>query len=85
MVSWPEKLAVIIQHIEMAVADKGQPRGLREMRKHLGWYIKGIPGAAALRQELMRAETREEVLGLLEKLQNSIHRHQGDMDEQTPE
>jgi tRNA-dihydrouridine synthase B len=84
-VSWPEKLAVIIQHIEMAVADKGQPRGLREMRKHLGWYIKGIPGAAALRQELMRAETREEVLGLLEKLQNSIHRHQGDMDEQTPE
>lgn len=85
IVSWPEKLAVIIQHIEMAVADKGQPRGLREMRKHLGWYIKGIPGAAALRQELMRAETREEVLGLLEKLQNSIHRHQGDMDEQTPE
>ncbi|MBI5806566.1 tRNA dihydrouridine synthase DusB [candidate division TA06 bacterium] len=84
-VSWPEKLAVIIQHIEMAVADKGQTRGLREMRKHLGWYIKGIPGAAALRQELMRAETREEVLGLLEKLQNSIHRHQGDMDEQTPE
>jgi len=84
-VSWPEKLAVIIQHIEMAVADKGQPRGLREMRKHLGWYIKGIPGAAALRQELMRAETREEVLGLLEKLQNSIHRHQGDTDEQTPE
>jgi len=84
-VAWPEKLAVIIQHIEMAVADKGQPRGLREMRKHLGWYIKGIPGAAALRQELMRAETREEVLGLLEKLQNSIHRYGEDRDEQAPE
>ena len=85
LVSWPEKLAVIIQHIEMAVADKGQPRGLWEMRKHLGWYIKGIPGAAALRQELMRAETREEVLALLEKLQNSIHRYGEDRDEQAPE
>ena len=85
LVSWPEKLAVIIQHIEMAVADKGQPRGLREMRKHLGWYIKGIPGAAALRQELMRAETREEVMGLLDKLHGSMIHHQCDKNDQAPE
>ncbi|MDP2807765.1 MAG: tRNA dihydrouridine synthase DusB [bacterium] len=84
-VSWPEKLEIIVQHIEMAVADKGQPRGLREMRKHLGWYIKGIPGAAALRQELMRAETRDEVMGLLEKLHGSIIRHQNGENEQAPE
>jgi tRNA-dihydrouridine synthase B len=84
-VAWPEKLAVIIQHLGMAVADKGQPRGIREMRKHLGWYIKGIPGAAALRQELMRAETREEVLGLLDKLHSSmVHHHCGE-NEQAPE
>lgn len=84
-VDWPEKLAVITQHMEMAVADKGQPRGIREMRKHLGWYIKGISGAAVMRQGLMRAETREEVLRLLQELQNSIHRHGEDRDEQTPE
>ncbi|MBI4727852.1 tRNA dihydrouridine synthase DusB [candidate division TA06 bacterium] len=71
-VSWQEKLSVITQHLEMAVADKGQPKGIREMRRHLGWYIKGMPGAAALRQELMRAETRDEVMGLLEKLRSSI-------------
>jgi tRNA-dihydrouridine synthase B len=71
-VSWRERLEVIVQHIEMAVADKGQPRGIREMRKHLGWYIKGIPGAAALRQELMVAESMEEVMRLLEKLHSSI-------------
>jgi tRNA-dihydrouridine synthase B len=73
-VNWGERLEVIVQHIEMAVADKGQPKGIREMRKHLGWYIKGIPGAAALRQELMVAETLEEVMGLLGKLQSSIPR-----------
>lgn len=71
--SWQEKLGVIIQHIGMAVADKGQPRGIREMRKHLGWYIKGIPGAAVMRQELMRAETTEEVMGLLEELRRENH------------
>jgi tRNA-dihydrouridine synthase B len=71
-VSWRERLEVIVQHIEMAVADKGQPRGIREMRKHLGWYTKGIPGAAALRQELMVAESMEEVMRLLEKLHSSI-------------
>ena len=84
-VSWKEKLAIITQHLEMAVADKGQPRGIREMRKHLGWYIKGIPGAAALRQELMRAETREEVMGLLEKLHGSLIHHQCSENEQAPE
>lgn len=72
-VGWPEKLGVIIQHIEMSVADKGQPRGIREMRKHLGWYIKGIPGAAVMRQELMRAETTGEVMGLLEALRRENH------------
>ena len=80
-VSWKEKLGVIVQHIEMAVADKGQPKGIREMRKHLGWYVKGIPGAAALRQALMTAETMEEVMGLLDELHGSIIHHQRDENE----
>jgi len=66
--SWQERMQVVKEHIAMSVADKGELRGIREMRKHLGWYIKGIPGAAALRQELMHAETEVEVLKLLESI-----------------
>lgn len=66
--SWQERMQVVKEHIAMSVADKGELRGIREMRKHLGWYIKGIPGAAALRQELMHAETEVEVLKLLENI-----------------
>jgi tRNA-dihydrouridine synthase B len=64
---WPERLRVIREHLAMAVADKGEVRGVREMRKHLGWYVKGFEGAPALRQRLMHAETEGEVMGLLQE------------------
>jgi tRNA-dihydrouridine synthase len=36
------------------------------MRKHLGYYLKGFPGASALRERLMRTETAAETLAVLE-------------------
>jgi tRNA-dihydrouridine synthase B len=69
-VGWEAKLKIVTEHLEMAVKDKGELKGIREMRKHLGWYIKGIPGAAEMRQKLMRSESREEVMNLLGSLFN---------------
>lgn len=66
---WPERIKLIGEHLAMAVQDKGELRGVREMRKHLGWYVKGFPGAPALRQELMHAETVAGVTKLLERVQ----------------
>lgn len=67
-VSWPQRLEVIKEHTVMSVADKGELPGIREMRKHLGWYIKGVSGAAAMRQLLMKAETKEQVNEILESI-----------------
>ncbi len=39
-----------------------------EIRKHLAWYIKGIPNASNYRAELMQVQTPEEVQAILEKL-----------------
>jgi tRNA-dihydrouridine synthase len=36
------------------------------MRKHLGYYLKGFPGASELRERLMRTTTAEETLGIVE-------------------
>ena len=66
---WPERIKLIGEHLAMAVQDKGELRGVREMRKHLGWYVKGFPGAPALRQELMHTETVAGVTKLLERVQ----------------
>ncbi len=67
-IGWHEKRKIIIEHLEMTVADKGELKGVREMRKHLGWYIKGIPGAAEMRQRLMRTESLPEIKTMFEFL-----------------
>ena len=33
----------------MLVADKGEERGIKEARKHIAWYIKGLKGASVLK------------------------------------
>ena len=44
-----EKKKMMLAHLQDLADLKGETVAIREMRKHVGWYIKGIPGAAALR------------------------------------
>lgn len=47
-----EKVELILKHFELLLAEKGEYAAVREMRKHAGWYLKGIPGSAGLRRQL---------------------------------
>lgn len=47
-----EKLELIIKHFDLLLEEKGEYAAVREMRKHAGWYLKGIPGSAAVRRQL---------------------------------
>lgn len=44
-----EKIAMMLRHFDDVYALKGEYTAVREMRKHVGWYLKGVPGAAAFR------------------------------------
>ena len=44
-----EKKAMMISHLEDLTELKGEYAAVREMRKHVGWYLKGVPGDAAFR------------------------------------
>lgn len=44
-----EKKQMMLAHLQDLADLKGETVAIREMRKHVGWYIKGLPGAAALR------------------------------------
>ena len=45
-----------------------------EFRKHLGWYVKGLPGSAELRKRLHAVESLDEVKGIFEDyLQSRDH------------
>jgi len=57
-----KKLAV--EHTELSLTNKAE-RGMLEMRKHLAWYVRGMNGAAKMREKLVRANSLEEVKEIL--------------------
>ena len=63
-----ERMAVMIKHINKLCEYKGDYIGMREARKHAAWYIKGIRGAAALRQEIGALESMEQLEAIAEKV-----------------
>ncbi len=54
-----ERIAVAIEHLHHLVDYKGEVIGVREMRKHAAWYIKGLPGAAEMRNIVNEQTTLE--------------------------
>ena len=63
-----EKTWTIHRHFDMLLSYKGEYAGIREMRKHLGWYLKGISGAADLKRRANSITDKEEMKLLIESL-----------------
>jgi len=60
-----ERFAIALDHARMAQDFEADPRGAAiEFRKHLGWYVKGLPGSAELRRRLHAVESLGEVEGI---------------------
>jgi len=62
-----QRIALAQRHVSLAVADRGASIGVREMRKHLAWYLKGMPMARALREKANRATTEQQLLDILDE------------------
>lgn len=63
-----ERRAVLLRHLDLLLAAKGDYIGAREMRKHAAWYTHGLPHAAQLRAAFNRAETRADFQAVLNEL-----------------
>lgn len=63
-----EMKEVILKHAKMQLECKGEYTGIREMRKHISWYTKGMPNSARLRNEINNIETFEQLYACVEKL-----------------
>jgi tRNA-dihydrouridine synthase B len=61
-----ERLTLCREHLVANVAQRGQPFGVHCTRRHLSGYLKGLPGAAALRQELNACDSLDGCLAILE-------------------
>lgn len=66
-ISNKEKLETILKHIELEVAEKGELTGVREMRKHICYYLKGMQNASEIRDNINHIECKEEVKKVLKE------------------
>jgi tRNA-dihydrouridine synthase len=75
-----ERFTIALEHAQMAAAYEPDRRGAAiEFRKHLGWYVKGLPGSADLRKRLHAVNSLDEVEGIFaEYLANADRRGSGD-------
>lgn len=55
----------MLRHARMQMEYKGDYLGIREMRKHVAWYTKGLRGAARLREKINQAASYEELEKIL--------------------
>ena len=56
---------VMIEHYRAMLDHYGVDVGARCARKHLGWYVRGLPGSAEFRNMLNRIDDAEQVIGEL--------------------
>ncbi len=63
-----ERMRVMVKHIKLICEYKGERVGIKEARKHAAWYIKGIKGAAAYRQQVGTLESIEQLEELAYKI-----------------
>ena len=54
-------LEVLRRHADLLSDEIGPDRAIRDLRKHIGWYLKGYSVGGEARNALMRVSTREEL------------------------
>ena len=68
-----EKITTAIKHMNLAVAEHGDYVAVREMRKHIGWYLKGLKNSAKYRDQINKITDYKEVITMLEEyMQHSL-------------
>lgn len=61
-----EKMEVAILHLDRLIALRNEAVAVREMRKHLAWYLKGLPGGARVKDVIMEETDRDRMVAILE-------------------
>ena len=61
-ISNEKRLKIILEHIELQVEELGENTGIKEMRKHMTYYLKGLKDASAIRQKINTIETQKELV-----------------------
>ena len=67
-----ERLQLLLEHIEWQVQELGESTGIKEMRKHMTYYLKGLREASSIRQKINAIETKKELIECLTEYFKSL-------------
>lgn len=60
-----EVAQIIVRHAELMAHYDGEAHATRDIRKHIGWYLRGFPVGGEVRSELARVESLQQLRDLL--------------------
>lgn len=63
--SLKERIDLIMRQFDLAIEEKGEYVAVRQMRKHIAWYLKGLREASAVKNIISRLESKEEIQKIL--------------------
>lgn len=63
--SLEERLETMVSHFEMALDFHGERVGILEMRKHLGWYLKGLPHSSTVKRAIQESKNPGQIKDML--------------------
>ncbi len=65
--SYSEKIEMAIYHLKKAVDYYGEEIAVPKMRKHISWYIKGLPNSTYVKDEINKIKKKDKVINTLNK------------------
>lgn len=76
-----EKIRIAVLHLDRLIDLKGEHVAVKEMRKHMAWYLKGLQGAARVKDVIMEQSRRDEMVRTLDDFLAGLDESGGNSEE----
>lgn len=67
-----EKIDMCIRHLKLAIQYHGEIKAVREMRKHIAWYIKGIKNCTDIKNKINVEKESDNVIKILTEYKSML-------------
>lgn len=67
-----EKITMLKRHFDLLVQDKSEKQAILEIRTHALWYIKGLKGSAAIKNQICQTKSKEEMFNILDNYLSNL-------------
>jgi len=64
-----ERIRIATSHMDSLIDIKGEKVAMMEMRSHMAWYMKGLPGSSVVKKEIVRMNSRDAMVELLARFE----------------